>query len=68
MAIVMPGGRREDGLDGEEGVLLGSASLGGHVHGPEPYVSVMIGVVVAVLTPDENQRKVAMNDSRTAKR
>lgn len=55
---------------GEEGVVLGSrsASLSGHVHEPEPepYVRVKIGVVVAVLTPDENQRKVAMDDSRRA--
>lgn len=60
---------REDGLmGGEEGVrsVLAASVAGGQ--GQEPYERVKIGVFVEDLTFDENQRIVAMNDSRRANR
>jgi hypothetical protein len=61
----MSSGRDDDGLDaGEEGEALASAS--GHEH--EPYARDKMGVVVAVLAPGENHKKVAINDSSRANR
>lgn len=67
--IGIPVGRDDDGLlAGEEGVrsVLAWSEPGGQEQ--EPYVRVRIGVFVEDLTLDENQRKVAMNDSRRANR
>lgn len=66
---MIPVGREEDGLLGcEEGVrpVLASSEPDGQEQ--EPYARVKIGFFVEDLTLDENQRKVAMNDSRRASR
>jgi hypothetical protein len=55
-------------MGGEEGVRSGLASSVSGGQEQEPYARVNTGVFVEDLTLDENQRIVAMNDSRRANR